>query len=479
VVIDIDRLLDQLNIHRQGIERGGLSLTHNGPPGALIAHGVLLNSSHRFASNLNFVDPAGQSSSVLEATGLLLSHPDPRLPFSPASFFSPILALKNASASPQIATITIQYTANGRFESKTLAPIDLSAHDVRLADFSSFLDSLRNVSVLSAGLKVEFSGKPGSLVAGLSSFDELGSMVVDAPLFNVDPAAYRAGNHPFRIDSNSQAVAYMKNVAPVPTAAIMIVRYLGGEYTPPLLKLGPGETLAVDLRALRDSHAKDIRGRTLPEDLTEGQFIWYPHGKQALIGRTVIVDASAGTASNFSCPTCCGTSFDHLESSPSSLTGPTGSSQQMLVNEFTRDTCTQILFGPYDVTNQCQYSSNNTSVATVNANGLVSLRGAGSATLTMDFPNAVDTTTDGFNCIMIVYSVSDSCPVTVTPRIDSISPSRGPIGATTSSITISGGGLSGGVVDAGSGIAVTIKSSSDTAIAADFAVAANAPPRQP
>jgi len=411
VVIEIDKLLDQLHIHRQGIERGGLSLSHNGSPGALIAHGVILNRTRGFASNLNFVDPAAQSSSVLEATGLLLAHPDPGLSFSSASFFSPILALKNASSSAQTATVTVQYAADGRFQTQTLPPMNFAPHDVRFADFSSLLDSLRNASVQSAGLKVEFAGTPGSLIGALSSIDQSGSAVVDAPLFNVDPKTYRAGNHPFHIGGNSQTVAYVKNIGTVPTTAIMIVRFPGGEFTPPLLKLGPGETLTFDLRQLRDSRAKDIHGRNLPEDLTEGQFIWYPHGREALIGRAVLLDTSVRTASNFSCSNCCAVNFDHLEHSPFSISSPIGSSQQIVVNEFERESCTQSLLGPYDVTSQCQFSSSNTSVATASPSGMVNIKGVGSTTVTFVFPNALDTQYNGFDCVMTVSEVSDSCPV--------------------------------------------------------------------
>jgi hypothetical protein len=65
---------------------------------------------------------------------------------------------------------------------------------------------------------------------------------------------------------------------------------------------------------------------------------------------------------------------------------------------------------------------------------------------------------------------------TVKPRIDSISPSRGIQGGTTSSVTITGAGLAGGTVNAGSGITVTVTSTSSTTLVADFAAASNATP---
>src|SRR5205814_1874811 len=65
VVLEIEDLLKDAHINSKGIGRGGLSITHNGAPGALIARGMVQNKQARFASNLSFVDPAAQMSSVL------------------------------------------------------------------------------------------------------------------------------------------------------------------------------------------------------------------------------------------------------------------------------------------------------------------------------------------------------------------------------------------------------------------------------
>jgi hypothetical protein len=66
--------------------------------------------------------------------------------------------------------------------------------------------------------------------------------------------------------------------------------------------------------------------------------------------------------------------------------------------------------------------------------------------------------------------------VTVPPKltVTGISPGRGLIGATTSSVTISGTGLSGATVTAPTGITPTVKSTTSTSLVVDLAVAANA-----
>jgi hypothetical protein len=81
---------------------------------------------------------------------------------------------------------------------------------------------------------------------------------------------------------------------------------------------------------------------------------------------------------------------------------------------------------------------------------------------------------DGWGCNMT--SPGWNCPVTVSPSITSISPAQGAAGATTYSIVISGAGLAGGTVNAGSGISVTVQSTSAGAILADFNVSSSATP---
>ena len=85
-----------------------------------------------------------------------------------------------------------------------------------------------------------------------------------------------------------------------------IVFYEGGMFTPELVNVAAGETVAIDILQLRDSQVKDVQGRTLPTSLSKGQFFWHPHRGEALVGRVVTIDKHTGTTSNFSCQNCCG-----------------------------------------------------------------------------------------------------------------------------------------------------------------------------
>ena len=243
MVLPIRRLLDDLTLDSIGIGRGGLSITHNGLPGALIAHGVILNPERRFASNLRFIDPAAQPTGVLEATGLPLGRPAPGSALPSTSFFVPVLALKNASSVAQTATVNVQYRVNGRPQTQALPPLNLTPHEVRLVDFWAWLESIQNAPIESAGLQVTSSGRPGTLVAALTSIESSDTMVVDVPLVVGNPDVRLGGKHPFRLDGNLQAVTYLKNISTRPTKALAFIVYEGGLFTPPLFDLAAGETV--------------------------------------------------------------------------------------------------------------------------------------------------------------------------------------------------------------------------------------------
>jgi hypothetical protein len=412
-VLEIEKLLKDLKIKGEGIERGGFSISHSGLPGALIAHGMIHNNEARFASNLAFVDPAIQKTSVLSGTGLMLAHPVLSAAFLEASFFRPKLALKNASTTSQIAIVTVEYTTNGVSRKRALPSITLAPHEVLMADFTALMFKLRNTSVSAGGLRIESTGAPGSLVAVLSSVDESRSIEVDVPLVSRSERSAEGGNHPFRLDETIRPIAYLTNITQKPTKVLTAIFHGGGLFTPELISVGPGATIAIDLMHLRDSQVKDVQGRTLPGDLSEGQFFWHPHQGQAMIGRVVMLNNRSGTANNFSCRQCCDTQFDSLVISPDPLSGVVSDSQQMTVYEYD-NYCGyhSILYGPYNVTSDCQYSSNNTAVATVSGPGFVNYVGLGSTTISLS-KTVWQLESNGFECVWVDHTVSGDCGVTV------------------------------------------------------------------
>jgi hypothetical protein len=82
---------------------------------------------------------------------------------------------------------------------------------------------------------------------------------------------------------------------------------------------------------------------------------------------------------------------------------------------------------------------------------------------------------DGMDCYPFFDENTVDENVTVAPKIDSISPSRGPVGSVTSVIIYGAGFPQGSTVHAGTGITVTITQFNSSEIHADFNVASSAP----
>ncbi len=227
--------------------------------------------------------------------------------------------------------------------------------------------------------------------------------------------------------------------------------------------------------------ARDALGHRLPADLAAGQILWTWHHGPPLVGRVNAMSVSKGVASNMSCPSCCECpSTVSVSLVPASSVGAVGTGFQEEPWEIDSNNCGTRSF-PVPASWLTWWSSNST-VASVNTGwvgctspGMATIFGSGPCCGTDINPDA-DPETDGcFVCGPTFPPEEGSADVTVTPRIDSISPSRGLIG-TTVSVTINGSEFgTSPTVNAGTGIMVTINSKSDTQIQASFEISATAP----
>lgn len=86
---------------------------------------------------------------------------------------------------------------------------------------------------------------------------------------------------------------------------------IAGTYATGLKSVAAGQTVAFDLRAIRDSQAPDSHGHTIPLNATRGQLHWSMRGTDnlALIGRAEQVDTVHGIASSYACQNCRPDSF--------------------------------------------------------------------------------------------------------------------------------------------------------------------------
>jgi hypothetical protein len=217
------------------------------------------------------------------------------------------------------------------------------------------------------------------------------------------------GSYPWRLDGGFTTVLHLKNTINQPVFALVQVRYNGGSYNLERLPLQPYQTVAVDIRALRDGQQKDIRDGVMPSDVESGQVVWFEETVGSLIGRAEMRNVAHGVTSSFSCgDSCpCPPASSNAYLTPGSSAGPVGGTAQFSSMEQRQD-CRGTVFGPYNRTSDSTWSSSNTSVFTVSS-GLVSCLQQGSGTVTAQF----QATVYGQWCAPISIYPRPSSPVTV------------------------------------------------------------------
>jgi hypothetical protein len=278
------------------------------------------------------------------------------------------------------------------------------------------------------------------------------------------------GIYPWTIQNSVRSVLHLKNTTADPATALVIFDFPDGKfYQPSRIVLQPFESIRVDILALKNSHILDTLKRPFPGDETTGLVQWRQEIPYSLIGRLEQIDLNGRIAHSFSCAaTCCANFIESAYVTPDSVTGPVGASVTLQARVRGTD-CNGVAF---DNPASASWSSKNTSVATVSS-GNVSLVGAGTTTITASVV-VTQYTTILSQCRQLSSTQNINASVTVTPRLDSISPAKGPIGATTS-VTLSGQGFgTSPTINAGSNITATITSKSDTQIQANFAVSSSA-----
>ncbi|MEZ5317601.1 MAG: Ig-like domain-containing protein [Vicinamibacterales bacterium] len=148
---------------------------------------------------------------------------------------------------------------------------------------------------------------------------------------------------------------------------LLQVSWPGGAYAPGLKTLAPGETLALDLRHLRDAQVPDRLGRTIPIDVAGGQVHWSAKSRErhAIIGRAETVDPEHAVSSTYACVNCCPDNPYDSWTAPGSLALGTGITDVLVA--WLRDIdCYDTILEAYDLgPGQLQWSSSNTNVATV------------------------------------------------------------------------------------------------------------------
>ncbi len=177
------------------------------------------------------------------------------------------------------------------------------------------------------------------------------------------------GIYPWSLEGNERAIVYLKNATGKPQEYTLHLETAGGDYVMGKRMAAAGETVAVDLRELRDRQVPDVYGHTLPRTVERGKAHWSMHGAEQHVftGRLEQADLADGMSFTVACGACCPNSFVDAFMDPYYVSGGVGGSTQFTVYVQERNCFGSTL--PWYPTGAFYYSTNS-SVASVTGGGV-------------------------------------------------------------------------------------------------------------
>jgi hypothetical protein len=382
---------------------GGVSISHTGPKGGLLARVLIQKPSVGYSDAIELWDPAKVESTKLDGAGL-------RIGLANGSALTQVLVARNVGSRALRLDGRVPYlTASGREGIAHLSTVRLAPGEIREINLAAALARSGVASAASAGLELEHTGAPGDLVASALAVSADGTQVFRVPLRDAALSS-STGIYPWSLDGGSTAIVYIKNATAEPRDYSLHLDFEGGPYVFPLQTVLPRQTVAIDLRALRDRQAPDVFGKTIPRQVKAGKAQWSMSGpvQNTLIGRIEQADLAHGMSFTAACGACCPNSTIDAWMDPSFVSGFPGGTTQFRVWTVEED-----CFGsqqPWYPTGAFFYST-DTSVATVTWGGFAQAVGLGSTFIRADFQGV-----DYHNCAAEAANEEyccDSAPVVI------------------------------------------------------------------
>lgn len=353
---------------------GGLSVVHSGAPGALLVRGLIRETNKGYSSVVEFSDPATFRSSRLDGAGLRLGKVG-------AEDLSHLGVARNVGDSRTVLKYRIVYEAPDGSANVISLKTKLNPGEVKALGLNHVIRKRIPSDVQLASLEFTYSTAPGTVIVAAQSISISQNHVFRVPFMDATAISSSTGTYPWSIDDTSSTFVYIKNASNEPQAYVLQIGYGDGAFSNGLSALAPRETKAFDIRTLRAAQVPDDVGKPIPLTANHGQVHWSVHSGQnhVIIGRAEQVDLVNGMSMTAACGDCCPDSFYDCWVDPGSVTGYAGDTTQFSPKQ--RDvTCygtpDQIIWPSYNA-NNVEWSSFDTSVATVDSSGFAMAQSAG------------------------------------------------------------------------------------------------------
>lgn len=394
-------------------QRGGVTVSYDGPAEAILLSGGLENSAEGFSAPIVFrsVRPgkSGDDTVSYASVGIMVGNPDPMMEFPSGTKFTPYTILRNADSQP----ITVQprlFYLTGKETKKVAAPsFQLLPHDTAELDVNALL-AAAGVSDYSGVVNLEFSyrGDVGALIIASGSVDQTGTYVLDVSAKGIKQDRGKRVSY-WENEGRTDSMFTLWNPDAAPEDLLVILYFHQGTYKVQI-HLEPFGTGMFSISELASEQKPDADGHVLPHDAQVGSALIIDAADRR---RQVKIVVSVGTI-NVETATCGENLCIHCDDiialllvpDPFGLAVNTGAQMTSTV------TYTDNSTAPF--TYQTPWQSNNTSVATVTSAGWADGVGPGSAYIWASVPVTVEGSACWVTGICDDSSVYDETPTTVT-----------------------------------------------------------------
>jgi hypothetical protein len=300
---------------------GSASIHYSGAKGALIARALVADKHLGYSLSAQFYSPQGGKSSGYQGVGL-------RLGAAKGEDLNPIVVARNVGDVPADLSGRLPYTArDGSSGVVSLPTMRLAPGEAANIEIEHVVkQTVRSRDISTASLEFAYSTAPGSVMMSAISVSHDRNQVFRVPMWDVPAQRNGTGGYPWFIDGSSSTFVYIKNVTDQNQNYTFSLTYEGGVYATGVKTVKASQTVAFDLREMRDSQIPDQKNRTIPLDATRGKITWSVRGPNplALLGRSEQVDLAKGISSSYACFMCCPNTFRRSWIEPLSFSLPVG-----------------------------------------------------------------------------------------------------------------------------------------------------------
>ncbi len=358
-------------------DEGGISITHSGAPGAVLARMFIARPNKGYSAAINFVDPANTASQRWHGNGLRLRNLD-------GQKVDPVIAVRNVgNQSSNVAGRIIYTRPDGEVAEIAIPSLMVGAGQTKSVELKSLITGANlPTQVTYGGIEIGYDTPPGSIVTSVQSLSANGEHVFQVPIFDPQKMPASAGGFPWKADSDYSTVVYLKNETTAPKKYSTNLLFGNGLlYSLGIKEIKGGQTVEIDFRKLRDRQIPDVNGNLIPLSLNSGQIAWSMRGpdNKTMSGRSEQISLRDGVASTYACYNCCADGFGEGWIDASEYDGPVGGTESFFAMQ--KDVnCMGTTTAIYPVTGGTTYS-NDPSIADFVSGSTVEAFAPGSTTI--------------------------------------------------------------------------------------------------